>query len=131
VLILRGQRATDSSLGLLHRLLILTAIFTSELIVASVLLDGAVLLSKGGLMSLVGAWGPWILRCLVGFAAIFVTFAYLKNKPALDRISAQVAQIPIRRAALAAHFISILIFGGLSSVLYAGNQSGFPGTPSP
>ncbi len=54
---------------------------------------------------------------------MFATFAYLKNKAELGKISAQLAQTPIRWRLLAAHGSAMIAFGGLSSVLYAGRGS--------
>jgi exosortase E/protease (VPEID-CTERM system) len=113
------------SLGLLQRLLILAFIFASELVVISVWLDDATLIPRGGLISLVGVWGAWVLRGIVGFAAFFVTFAYLKNRVAIEGISHQVVRIPLRWSLFAAHFSSLAIFGGLSAVLYSPSLSGY------
>ena len=70
-------------------------------------------------------WGAWALRLVVGYASIFVTFAYLKNKARLNGIASQVAWTPVARDLLAAHGAAMVMFGGLSFVLYAGATSGF------
>jgi len=70
-------------------------------------------------------WGAWILRCITGFAAIFATFAYLKCKTALERISSEIAQTSIHWSLLVAHASAMVIFVGLSFFLYdAGGGSG-------
>ena len=48
--------------------------------------DGAELANRGSLLRFLAAWGPWILRFIVGFAALFVTFGYLKSRATFDEI---------------------------------------------
>ena len=103
-----------SSRNFVQRILLLALLFASELIILSVWLDGASLVQRAGLIGIMRDWGAWILRCIVGFAAIFVTFAYLKNKTALERISAQIEQTPIRWSLFAAHCFAMGIFVVLS-----------------
>ena len=86
--------APRRSIGLLPRLLVLAILFAAELLIISVWLDNAALTSRGGLIGLVGQWGAWTVRGIVGFAAIFLTFAYLKSNAALVHISNQVEQAP-------------------------------------
>ena len=117
-------RTRLSPRSLVQRILLLTLLFASELIILSVWLDGDSLVQRTGLIGILHDWGAWILRCVIGFAAIFVTFAYLKNKTALDGISDWVAQIPIRWSLIAAHCSAIGIFAGLSFLLYGGGRSG-------
>jgi hypothetical protein len=59
--------------GFVHRILLLTLLFASELTVISVFLDIASLTQGAGLTGIVRDWAAWVLR---GFAAIFVTFAW-------------------------------------------------------
>ena len=62
--------------GLAQRILILALILGSEALIASVLVDGASLAQKQGLLTAsVAKWAPWVVRALVGFAALFTTFA--------------------------------------------------------
>ncbi len=110
---------------MLQRLFVLAFIFAIELVVISVLLDNDTLTPGGFLTRLVGGWGPWVLRGIVGFAGLFVTFAYLKSRAALDQISSRVVEIPIRQGALAAHCAAMVIFGSLSAVLYGSRLSGY------
>jgi exosortase E/protease (VPEID-CTERM system) len=95
-----------------------------ELLVISVVADGAALANRGGLLGSLAAWGPWILRCIVGFAALFVTFGYLKSKPTFDEISQRLTAVPIGRGPLAAHFAAILVTGLLTLVLFQSSVSG-------
>ena len=61
------------------RTLSLTFLFAVELVVISVFLDGAALNRAGVLPGLIRDWGPWVLRGIVGGAAIFATFLGLKH----------------------------------------------------
>ena len=110
-----------------QRILFLGFLFASELIVLSVWLDGASLVQRTGLIGIMGDWGAWILRCIVGFAAIFLTFAYLKNKTALERISGQIEQSPMRWGLFAAHCCAMGIFVFLSFLALRGWRIGFLG----
>ena len=111
--------------GFVPRILILALLFAAELIVISVFLDTASLARGAGLTGIVGDWGSWVLRGTVGFAAIFVTFAYLKSKAALGLTSVQTPQAPIAWGLLTAHGFAIVIFGGLSSRLFGSGISGY------
>src|SRR6202035_20052 len=65
-------------------------------------------------------WAAFILRCIVGFAAIFIPCVYLKNKDSLQGIYRQIEQTPIRWGLFAAHCAAMIVAVKLSSVLYAG-----------
>jgi exosortase E/protease (VPEID-CTERM system) len=110
--------------GVLFRLLVLAVVFAAELLVISVAADGAELANRGSLLRFLAAWGPWILRCIVGFAALFVTFGYLKSKATFDEISQRLAAIPIGRGLLAAHCAAIVLAGALTFVLFKSTISG-------
>jgi exosortase E/protease (VPEID-CTERM system) len=110
--------------GLVPRLLALAVVFAGELLVVSVMADGAELANRGTLLRFLAAWGPWILRCIVGFAALFVTFGYLKSKTTFDGISQRLAAVPIGRGLLAAHFAAMILAGGLTLALYKSGVSG-------
>ena len=110
------------SFGLLPRLLVLAILFAAELLIISVWLDNAALTSRGGFIGLVGQWGAWTVRGIVGFAVIFLTFAYLKNNAALARISNQAERVPVGRGLLAAHLLAMAAFGALSWALYGNHM---------
>ncbi len=126
---IRESAANDSSFGLFARLLALTILFALELLLISVWLDDAALISRGGLLGFAGQWGAWIVRGIVGYAAIFFTFAYLKNKTALTRISHLVRPLPINPRLLIAHAVAMAIFGSASWALYGNHVEGFAATP--
>jgi len=98
--------------------LILALLFALALLVLSVWLDNAALTSQPGIIGFAGQWAAWAVRGVVGFAAIFATFAYLKNRQALADISARAASIPIRRTLLAVHFLLLSVFCVFSWALY-------------
>jgi len=109
------------------RLLALAILFAGELLVISVAADGAELANRGSLLRFLAAWGPWILRCIVGFPALFVTFGYLKSRATFDEISERLVRIPIRKGLFAAHFACMALAGVLTFALYktpvAGGQA--------
>ncbi len=110
--------------GLFPRLLALAVVFAGELLVLSVIADGAELANRGTLLRFLAAWGPWILRCIVGFAALFVTFGYLKSKSTFDGISQRVSAMPIGKGLVAAHFAAMVLAGALTLILYKSSISG-------
>jgi exosortase E/protease (VPEID-CTERM system) len=110
--------------GVLFRLLILAVVFAVELLPISMLADGADLANRGSLLRFLSAWGAWILRFIVGFPALFVTFGYLKSKATFDEISRKLRAAPIGRGLVAAHFGAILLAGLLTLALYKSSVSG-------
>ncbi len=120
---IRASAANDSSFGLFPRLLALTILFAAELLLISVWLDDAALISRGGFLGFAGHWGAWTVRGIVGFAAIFFTFAYLKSRSALNEISNQVKPIPVNPRLLAGHAAAMAVFGAASWAVY-GNYVG-------
>jgi exosortase E/protease (VPEID-CTERM system) len=128
-----GDAATVSILSLhfrrfsvVSRLLLLAVLFGAELLVLSVMADGEVLAHQVGMLRFFGAWGSWILRFIVGFAALFVTFGYLKSRTTFDQISEGLAVIPIGKSLLAAHFAAIAAVGALTAPLFKSSISGVP-----
>ena len=107
-----------------QRILLLALLFAAELIVLSIWLDGDALAHRAGLLRVMRDWGALIVRGVVGFGAIFVTFALMRYKAALTALSAHLGQSSIRRSLLAAHGAAMAIFVALSFSLYeAGAQS--------
>ena len=109
------------SLGLAQRFLFLALLFTSELILLSLWLDGASLPPVGALLPMMQSYGASFLRGIIGFSVIFLTFAYLRNRAGFHRISDELVQLPVRWSFLAGHFAALGIFAGLSSLLYGGS----------
>jgi exosortase E/protease (VPEID-CTERM system) len=126
---IREPAANESSFGLFPRLLALAILFAAELLLISVWLDNAALVSRGGILGFAGHWGAWTVRGIVGFAAIFFTFAYLKSKAALNEISNQVKPIPMNARPLSGHAVAMAIFGVLSWALYGDHVGGSAAGP--
>ncbi len=110
--------------GLFPRLLALAVVFAGELLVLSLIADGAELANRGSLLIFLGAWGAWILRFIVGFAALFLTFGYLKSKSAFDGISLRLSGLPVGKGLAAAHFAAMVLTGALTVILYTSSISG-------
>jgi len=125
---IRESAANDSSFGLFPRLLSLTILFVVELLLISVWLDDAALISRGGFLAFAGQWGAWTVRGIVGYAAIFFTFAYLKSRPVLTQISSLVRPLPVNPRLLASHAAAMAIFGLAAWALYGNHVEGFPAT---
>jgi exosortase/archaeosortase family protein len=112
--------------SLAGRILLLTVFCTAELMVISLWLDTDSLVQQTRLIEFTRDSGPWIVRGIVGFTAIFITFAYLNFKPALDKISDEVSRVGLRWSLFAAHCSAMAAFAGLSVVLFGGRGSGIP-----
>jgi exosortase E/protease (VPEID-CTERM system) len=111
---------------LVRRILSLTFLFVSELIPISFWLDSDSLAQRTGLIGGMHDWGTWILRYIVGFAAMFLSFAYLRNRSELNKISDRVGQMPIRWSFVVVHCSAMIFFVGLSFLLYVRGGSGSP-----
>ena len=112
--------------SLAGRILLLTVFCAAELTLISLWLDTESLVQQTRLIEVMRDSGPWIIRGIVGFTAIFITFAYLNCKAALDKISDQVSQVGFRWSLFAAHCFAMAVFAGLAVVLFGGRGSGVP-----
>jgi exosortase E/protease (VPEID-CTERM system) len=63
---------------------------------------------------------------VIGFAALFLAVAYLKNKPALEQLSGQAASVPVRWGLAAGHVGAMAVFAILSAGLYGHRMPGLP-----
>jgi len=117
-------RLTTASCSLAGRILWLALLFAAELIVITISVDTASLKRSAGLTGMIRDWGPWVLRAVAGFGAIFVTFAYLKNRSALEQMSRRLGEAPVRWNLLAAHGLAMAVFAGLSFQLYGRSTAG-------
>jgi exosortase E/protease (VPEID-CTERM system) len=93
-------------------------LFAVELVAITLCLDNDGLSGYGGVLVFCHDWGPLILRGVVVFATLFLTFAFLKFSSRLQVISGQMDYAPIQRGLLVAHFISLTLFAACSTVLY-------------
>lgn len=87
------------------------------MVLASLWFDGASLPATG-LPGLLGQWGAWVLRWVVGFAGLFATFAYLRYPQVIHLPVA-----PIRPALIGANLAAYAAFFTLSWQLYQGTPS--------
>lgn len=104
------------------RLSYLIALFTVELLAISIWLDTTSLTLATGLAKIVGDSGADILRGVIAAGATAVALGYRRLRGNTDW--AQFAPVPLAWAYLAAHTITITVFGWLSSHLFRTNVSG-------
>ena len=93
----------------------------AEVTALSVWVDNDTLPRTGHLLPLLHDWGPAVVRGAIAFAAVFLTFAFLKCRAALE----QVALPPIQPWWLAAHVLLALGFVWTSKQLYSGRLPDF------
>jgi exosortase/archaeosortase family protein len=93
------------------RWLLLAAVFSVELLLIPAVLG------REGLVRQLGTVGPTILRAVLGFAALFTTFAWLKFRPALTSTSVELSEFKVDWRFLSAHISLIILFAFLSSSL--------------
>ena len=71
----------------------------------------------------IGDWGSWILRGVVGFAVFFLTFSWLNHKSAILAAVHEAADSRFSVGFLAAHVTALAVFALLSSFLYGARLS--------
>ena len=103
---------------LIQRITVLALILGTEALTASIFLDGANLPREGFLVGLLHDWGAWTVRWMIGFIALFTTFAWLKYKNALAGISSDAESTRVRPLLLVAHASAIFVFAAVSEILY-------------
>ncbi len=89
----------------------LAIVFSLELVFLQLLMG------TEGLASRISASGTWAWRLVVGFAVLFIAVAWIKHRPALTTVSAEIAWSPISLGLLAGHLGAISVFCLLSSIL--------------
>lgn len=100
-------------------MLALGALFSLEALVATMMNDGeSVAPAQAWLTEAVRQNGPVTARCLIGFSALFATFAFLRYQPALERISRRLNSVPINWVLLTAHTVAFGLFSALSAEVY-------------
>jgi exosortase E/protease (VPEID-CTERM system) len=110
--------------NLAQRLLFLALLIVPEAILFSVWLNNGLLMQVPRFLGAQHNWGTMILRCAIGFAALFITFGYVRNRSAFDTSvdtveTAQSGPDPIRWSLLGAHCAAVLVFAKLSSILHS------------
>ncbi len=105
--------------SLAARVSLLAVLLGGEVLLATLLLDGATAAPKGSWLSAeIHSHGAWVGRYAVAFSALFTTFALLRYKSELKSVSAAVALDRIRWSALAAHFAAAGLFSVASVGVY-------------
>ena len=99
----------------------LACLLGTEILLTSLWFDGATLPARGGLTSLLGQWGAWVLRGAVGFAGVFCTFAYLRHQPALAKLT---LSQPVRWLTVTLHLAVFAAFLAMSRLLYSSGIDG-------
>ncbi len=101
-------------------LIFLAVLFAAELMVLSVWLDTATLSTQSILSVGIGVAGPRILRAVVGFSAVFVTFAFIKYGALLGAVPQRGSpRWRIRLSLLGAHFAAMAVFACMSFLLFS------------
>ncbi|MBZ5634656.1 MAG: exosortase E/protease, VPEID-CTERM system [Acidobacteriia bacterium] len=103
--------------GLPQRLGVLAVLFALELIAVSTWIDTRAF----------GGSGRPAFQAVVAFAALFLTFSYLRSKLALQRISNELVGTSIKWGLLVGHFGAMAAFAALSSFLLAEEKWGLHG----
>ena len=101
------------------RVLFLTLLFGAELVAITMALDGSALAHRRGLTAFIRDWGPAILRGILGFIAMFLTFAFVSKRAALHRLCVELGQSHIRWSLFVGHASMLAAFARASSVLYS------------
>ena len=105
--------------SILQRLAGLAVLMVLELVAVSTWLDTAALDGRGGLMSIIGDWGPIALRWMVAFSALWLTFSWRTLKDGLRSCSADLGEmIPRAYWSALGHALSLSAFAGLSVLIF-------------
>src|ERR1700683_1223069 len=108
----------------LWRIAGLAALFTAELLVISARTPHIALQNASGLPGLVFSLGTWKVRLLVTLAIITLLVWQSRAKRNLESISVSPIDTRFAWRWLAAHFAAILLFAGLTSVLFENRLQG-------
>ena len=106
---------------LVGRFICLAVVLVAEVTALTVWVDNDTLPRSGRLLPLLHDWGPAVVRGAIAFAAVFLTFALLKCRAALEKV----ALSPIQRRWLAGHILLALGFVWASKQLYSGQLPDF------
>lgn len=109
-----------AGLALVRRLAGLGILFSLELIAITVSLDNDQIAGRSGLLGWCHDYGPLLLRGVVVFATLLLTFACLRFSSSLVDISRRLSGSEIGRLALAGHAAALGLFAWLAELLYRG-----------
>ena len=74
----------------------------------------------------VGDYGAWIVKGLIGFAALSAIFVLLAHRSGLALLADELASTTLRAKWFALHLAAIALFGVLSYAFYADSSGRFP-----
>lgn len=114
-----------SARALVRRIVLLALLFAVEAVAISLWLDTASLAHSSGLTRIVGAWGAYALRAVIGFCAIFTTFAFLKKRNTRFAEPGATESPSFSWGLLAGHGCALLVFAELSAVLFTNSATGW------
>lgn len=111
---------------LMKRLGVFVAVLAVEAVAASMSFDAGALFRSLGQSA--GAWAArgsvWSVQFLIGFAAIFCTFLYLRSQPVLRSLTAQAETVPVRPVLVLGHFAALAMLFGCSMALMRSDHNG-------
>ncbi len=105
------------------RLAALAVLFAAELIVVSVWFDGDALLHRSPLLAAIRFSGPWILRGIVVFCAVYAAITILQRRAALASLAGKLSHAPLAWTWLAVHAAALAGFLVLGWGLYSGTRA--------
>ena len=129
---LDGTGSPDSSTAyplstIARRAFLLAFILGAEALLASLYLDGASLGPKtGAITGFIRDYGAWLVRGMIGCAALFATSTLLVCDSGLTAFSRKVAATRIGPAWLTLHFATFALFAALSRMLYGQSALEWP-----
>ena len=98
------------------RFICLALLLVAEVTALSIWVDNDTLPRTGHLLPILHDWGAAAVRGVIAFSAVFLTFAFLKCRAALERV----ALLPIQPGWLAGHILFARGFVWVSKQLYSG-----------
>ncbi len=107
----------------LMRLAGLLILFAAELILVSIWFDGDALQRRSPLLRAIRLIGPWILRGIVVFSAVYASITIFQKKTALASLAEKLSRAPLGWNALAMHAGAFAAFLVLGSGLYSGTRA--------
>jgi len=110
---------------LLWRMAGLAGLFAVELLLISARTPHFALQGAPGLAGLVFSLGPWKIRLLITLAVVSLLFWQVRGRDNLEQLSMESAAEPIAWRWLVAHFAAMLVFVGLTVVLFESRQPEF------
>ena len=101
------------------RLAVLAIVLGAEATALSIQFDNAALDGRHGLAGFVHHWGAWCLRLALGFAALFGTFLWLRNRTELEAAGSLLRKRIINWPLAIGHTAGTLLFTTISLRVYA------------